>query len=147
MRQILVRNAKAADTLSIADLSTQLGYPGGSKEICQRTALVIGQPNNAVLVADVSGRVVGWVHVFGAYRVESSPFAEIGGLVVNQTHRGSGIGRALVKAAIAWAVQRGFQLIRVRSNVTRQEAHDFYHRLGFSTTKSQVIFSMPLRGL
>lgn len=144
MSQFHLRNAHPGDAPFIAGLATQLGYPSEAEEMMQRMDAVLRQPHQAVLVAEASGQVLGWVHVFGAYRVESPPFAEIGGLIVDQAHRGLGIGQALVKAACQFAAQEGFRQIRVRSNVARQETHGFYLRFGFSTTKSQAVFSMPL---
>jgi hypothetical protein len=34
---------------------------------------------------------VGWIHAFVAHGIESDAFAEIGGMVVSQKHRGIGI--------------------------------------------------------
>lgn len=46
--------------------------------------------------------MIGWIHVFGAHRVEAEPFAEIAALVVDETRRGRGTGAALVEAAAEW---------------------------------------------
>jgi len=52
-------------------------------------------------------------------------YAEIVSLVVSESARGQGIGKALVLAAESWANTR-VNKIRVRANSTREEAHDFY---------------------
>ncbi|NNG00406.1 MAG: GNAT family N-acetyltransferase [Desulfobacteraceae bacterium] len=44
-----------------------------------------------------------WIHLFGANRVASDSFAEIGGLVVRSDCRREGIGRKLVERAMQWA--------------------------------------------
>jgi len=85
--------------------------------------------------------VAGWVYIFGAHRLQTEPFAEIGGLIVDGAQRSKGIGTALMRAAESWAAARGYARVLVRSNVIRAEAHEFYERLGFSRFKSQAIFS------
>jgi GNAT superfamily N-acetyltransferase len=65
-------------------------------------------------------------------------------MVVDENHRSQGIGAALVKAAIGWADEHGFRTVRVRSNVVRERTHAFYERLGFSRTKTQVVFVRPI---
>jgi GNAT superfamily N-acetyltransferase len=82
----------------------------------------------------------GWLHVAEIRTLESEPYAEIVGLVVDASRRSSGIGAFLVQAAIAWAAERGLDEIRVRSNVVRQRAHRFYERLGFDVIKTQKVF-------
>jgi GNAT superfamily N-acetyltransferase len=49
-------------------------------------------------------------------------------LYVGPTHRGHGIGRALVDAAVGAAAKHGFRTLRVRSPPA---AHRFYERCGF----------------
>lgn len=136
-----IRPARPADAPAIADLATQLGYPTRPEEAEPRLRDVTSRPENAVLVAEVEGAVAGWLHVAGSHSVESEPFAEILGLVVDETHRGGGIGAALVEAADGWAARHGFRTLRVRSNVVRERTHAFYERLGFARTKSQVVFA------
>lgn len=140
-----LRASEPGDAPALADLSTELGYPSSTDDVTRRLASVVAQPGNAVLVAVSDEReVVGWVHVFAAYRVESDGFAELGGLVVRETARGSGLGRALVEAAEAWARGAGFGQLRVRSNAVREATHRFYEHLGYATAKSQRVFSKPL---
>ena len=64
--------------------------------------------------------------------------AEIQGRVVAERHRGTGVGRALVARAEAWAAERGPGVIRVRSRSTRTGAHEFYGALGYEVVKTSV---------
>ncbi len=47
--------------------------------------------------------------------------AEIGGLIVAQSDRGSGIGRRLMQYAQQWADEQGCRSVLVRSNIVRQD--------------------------
>jgi len=140
-----LRPARPSDAPTIALLATQLGYPTSTEQAEVRLRDVLDRPGGAVLVAeDEDGAVIGWIHVFEAYRVEAEPFAEIAALVVDETRRGRGTGAALVEAAAEWAGRHGFRNLRVRSNVVRERTHAFYERLGFARLKQQVVFVKPV---
>ena len=139
-----IRQAIASDAAALAALSTQLGYPSTAEEIAGRLDVLGGRPGNGVLVAEDGSGVVGWLHVSGMYLLESPSFAEVLGLVVDEAHRGKGIGKQLLDDAARWAADRGFDRLRVRSNVIREDAHRFYEREGFRRTKTQVVLDRPL---
>ena len=139
---MIVREATSSDAAALAALSTQLGYPTQPAEAAERLAAL--GPSNAVLVAEEDGAVLGWIHVCGIRFFQSSPFAEIGGLVVDEATRGRGVGKLLVEAAVSWAAEQGYGKIRVRSNVIREDAHRFYEREGFRRVKTQAVFDRKL---
>jgi|SRR5436305_5661950 len=139
-----IRPATPADIPKLADLTTQLGYPTSPEEAGERLRDLASRPENAVLVAEVDGEAVGWIHVSALYSLEMDPCAQIQGLVVDDSRRGGGIGAALVEAAAEWAAGHGFRTLRVRSNSIRERTHAFYERLGFKRTKSQVVFVRPV---
>lgn len=141
---VIIRNADLADAATIAELSGQLGYPVKEGVVRDRLVAILRREGNRVFVAVVSGKVVGWAHVVDEMFLESPPFAELVGLIVDHDTRGLGIGRHLVEACTHWAQGQGFQQIRVRSNVVREEAHRFYFKVGFTKIKSQTVFAMDL---
>ena len=89
-------------------------------------------------------RVVGWAHVVPGLLLEEAPFAELAGLVVDESARGLGTGAALLAAAEDWARRQGFAAMRVRSNVLRERAHRFYEREGYARIKAQAVFRKAL---
>jgi GNAT superfamily N-acetyltransferase len=128
----------ANDAAAAARLSTQLGYPSTPAQIEQRFRALGDSPDARVLIAEGSdGSVLGWIHVFGNRILVSDPDAEIGGLVVDEAARGRGVGSALMASAEAWAKERGYRVVSVRSNVIRVEAHEFYKSKGYQVLKSQ----------
>ena len=140
-----IRAATATDAAALAELCTQLGYPAQPGEAAERLA-ALGPANsvNIVLVAEDAGAVLGWIHVCGIRFFQSPPFAEIGGLVVDEASRGRGVGKLLVEAAAGWAAEQGYGKLRVRSNVVREDAHRFYEREGFQRVKTQAVFDRKL---
>ncbi len=126
------------DAGAAARLATQLGYPSTAEQIERRfRALERSEDARVFIAEDPGGSPVGWVHVFGRRLLESDPDAEVGGLVVDETARGRGIGKALMASAEAWARERGYGIVSIRSNVIRTEAHEFYKGLGYEVLKSQ----------
>lgn len=140
--RVNIRAATATDAAALAELCTQLGYPAQPGEAAERLAAL--GPANSVLVAEEDGAVLGWIHVCGVRFFQSPPFAEIGGLVVDEASRGRGVGKLLVQAAIRWAAEQGYGKLRVRSNVVREDAHRFYEREGFQRVKTQAVFDFRL---
>lgn len=138
----MIREAAASDAAALAALSTQLGYPAKPEEAAKRLAAL--GPGNAILVAEEEDAVLGWIHVCGIRFFQSPPFAEIGGLVVDEAARGKGVGKLLVQAAVRWAAEQGYGKLRVRSNVVREDAHRFYEREGFRRVKTQAVFDLKL---
>src|SRR5215210_2243317 len=137
-----VREATASDAAALAALSTQLGYPTQPGEAAERLGAL--GPTNAVLVAEGNGEVLGWIHVCGVRFFQSPPFAEVGGLVVDEASRGKGVGKPLLEAGARWAADHGYPKLRVRSNVVREDAYRFYEREGFRRVKTQAVFDRRL---
>jgi GNAT superfamily N-acetyltransferase len=85
----------------------------------------------------VGSEVIGWIHAAENEPLETGRRCEIMGLVIDPRHRKHGVGRLLVLAVEQWAGKRGLDQVTVRSNVTRQESHPFYERLGYTRVKTQ----------
>lgn len=133
------------DITAIAELAGQLGYSSSEFEIQQRLSTLLNSRDHVIYVALVSsGKIVGWIHTYVAKRVESGTFAEIGGFVVSKSFRRKGIGKTLLKAAENWTVQNKLTKLRVRSNIKREDAKEFYSSMGFSISKQQRVFDKKI---
>ena len=139
---VTIRQAEPSDATVIAALGGQLGYPTSHDEAKERLTATFKNKDQVVYVAEIEGEdVAGWVHVFGTHRLVMEPFAEIGALIVDESHRSLGVGRALVTKAEEWALNHGYTYIRVRSNTIRDRAKVFYERLGYQCQKTQNVFA------
>lgn len=137
--------AQPSHAEAIARLSHELGYPMSGEATRAALERMAKLPTHRVVVAAApDGRLLGWASVERRLCLESGEFVELTGLVVAAGARHSGIGRALVTSAEAWALGNGFSSIRVRSNVARTESHPFYERLGFARTKTQHVYGKTL---
>jgi GNAT superfamily N-acetyltransferase len=135
-----VRPAEASDAPALAGLCVQLGYPSTPEQVAGRLAEILPRPDHAAFLAEAGGQAAGFIHVFVCRMVEVDPFLEVGGLVVDETCRGLGIGRALMAAGENWSMERGVLEVRLRSNVIRAEAHRFYESLGYASVKTSFTF-------
>jgi len=125
-------------------LSEELGYPLSLYKMENNIKEVSSSNDHAAFVAIVAGKVVGWIHAFKALFIESKPFIEIGGLVVYENYRGKGIGKKLVERIKQWCLEKQISTLRVRSQIKRKEAHQFYLNNGFKEIKEQKIFQIDL---
>ncbi len=83
-----IRRATTDDASDISQLSKQLGYSTFEADVFESLNTLLSSNNHIVYAAFLSnGKIVGWIHVFKAHRVESGSFAEIGGFIVSETFR------------------------------------------------------------
>ncbi len=141
---VALRQMRAEDTAAVARLTTQLGYPATEDEIRRRFDLIKDRWDARLFVAHTGNLIVGSIHVQATYLLQCDARAEIWGLVVADTARGTGVGRRLVEAAEEWALMRGLAVMVVRSNNLRTDAKGFYEHLGFQVTKTQNAFRKHL---
>ncbi|GAA4107191.1 hypothetical protein GCM10022393_02290 [Aquimarina addita] len=139
-----LRNAKITDADAISKLSGQLGYPSDSNITKNRLLTILNNDGHCVFVSINQKKVIGWIHGFYSLRVESDPFVEIGGLIVERDFRNNGIARKLVESVMNWGQERRCMKIRVRCNALRRESHEFYKKIAFTLDKEQKIFDRQL---
>ncbi len=138
-REVTIRLASQDDAQQIAHLCEQLGYPVSAQHLRQRLTNLLPQRDHALFVAERPGEpLLGWVHIYRCLLIHTDPEAQIGGLVVDAAVRRSGTGHRLMQAAEQWAREQGCWAIYLRSNVTRRDAHQFYHKMGYETVTSSV---------
>jgi diamine N-acetyltransferase len=147
IREALLSDAQALGNL-LVEIQTfhvaalpNIFLPIGQDE--QTVALLTDQittPDAQSFIAEEGGKIVGYIWV----RMRRPPpihlmvprqFAEIDTLVVAETHRGAGVGRALVTRAQGWAIEQGADEIRLVVYEFNQDAIRFYERLGFATSR------------
>ena len=128
---MIVREAAAADAEALSGLLAELGYTATPAEVTARLDGLL-QP---MLVAETDGRVIGCLtwHVTPVVH-RTGPVGRITMMVVAETHRGQGVGKALVAAAEARTRALGCIMVEVSSNLRRGDAHAFYEHLGYDRT-------------
>jgi len=129
-----IRDAVPGDAAPLAALLTQLGYPSDPDAVEARLdrLRVVG---DRVVVAELEGNVVGVAPLQVSPALERDrPAGKLGALVVDEAHRGHGIGRALVDAVEEEARLRGCELLFLTTSEWRDDAHAFYEDVGLEHT-------------
>lgn len=136
---ITVRPARSEDGPGIAALAGELGSVSDAPPSSGNLPLVLAHQDHVVYVAAKGNTILGWIHAFVRYQLQSQAFVEIGGLVVSAERRRGGIGARLIAAILAWARGLGVAEVRVRAREEREEAIAFYTRQGFTPRKKQLV--------
>ncbi|WP_422082354.1 GNAT family N-acetyltransferase [Ulvibacterium sp.] len=96
-------------------------------------------PGNPVIITccTLENQIVG-VAVMAEYSVISGRKGWIEDVVVDEAHRGKGIGRKLMEFLIAQGRQKGISEILLFTGYHRKPAHQLYQNLGFRKKESQI---------
>jgi GNAT superfamily N-acetyltransferase len=142
---IILRPTKQEDFDDIVPLLKQL-WPANPIDLKAARDIFtkgLASDNRAYLCACQDGRIIGtctlivrdclWLQADVGYLCD---------LVVDEKHRGSGVGTALVERATEIARQRGCRRVELDSGFHRTTAHQFYERRGFE--KRAFLFSKDL---
>ena len=132
-----VRVAEVDDSEAIAGLLRQLGYERESNSVA--SDLIAGSAGE-VIVALLDDRPIGFLTLSIRRQLHrGTAVASIDSLVVDEKARSSGIGAALVDAAVQRATDAECVLVELHSNRERTQARQFYERMGFHVTGNYFV--------
>ncbi len=138
---ITVREACECDAESIHLLNElEMKYEYSLERTKLKIQKILSLPTDRIFVAEVDGKVAGYVHA-NDYDVLYFPHMKnIMGIAVGSEYKRHGVGRALLEAVEKWARETGALGIRLVSGSSRIEAHKFYSSCGFECGKTQLNF-------
>ena len=136
MADIIIRDAHQGDVPALVRLIGQLDPPDEAPdEAAARTALetIDRQPGMRIAVAEAGVTVVGAVMlaILPNLSHHASPWAQMENLVVDESHRRQGVGRALMAWCEATARDAGCYKLQFQSRNHRRDSHRFYRNLGY----------------
>jgi GNAT superfamily N-acetyltransferase len=135
---VVVRPARPEDWPGVAGLLVELGRgvaAGTANDETHRLQFAghLRRLDSVSLVAEASGRVIGVVDMEYHQRLgDHRPQARVNDLVVTETARGRGVGRALLARAEELARKRGCFRMALVTASSRDAALAFYEREGWS---------------
>jgi GNAT superfamily N-acetyltransferase len=128
-----IRAAAIGDASDVARLLEALGYPCDRDDAAERIAVVLGDPRQHLLIAEINGEACALVALDVRYSlVRGADQARVTALVVEPACSRQGIGRRLLREVESISRRAGVARIEVTSNARRHEAHAFYHGCGYA---------------
>lgn len=102
-------------------------------------------PNQLLVVAELDGMIAGCLQLtfvpglsrLGAWR------GQIESVRVSSSHRGIGLGQALLEWAIERCRARGCRLVQLTTDKNRPDARRFYENLGFAASHDGMKLTIP----
>lgn len=98
---------------------------------------IISSDSTTLLIAEENASIVGCLALV-AYRIPTGLKFWIEDVVVDQNHRGKGIGKQLTTEAIRLAKAAGAKHVHLTSNPKRKAAHALYKKMGFIERETTV---------
>lgn len=146
---MIITEMREEDLAQVATLAHQLGYPNSLDDLIQRFETIRGLEDYALFVAkDETEKVVGYVQIHREpHTLLAGARADIAALVVDGRVRRKGYGAKLLQRAEEWARTHGLELVRLRSNIKREDAHRFYEKNGYAKVKTAFQFTKSLNKL
>ncbi len=137
-----VTEASPGLVVALARLVPQLSSsvaPPGTTELEE----MIACPTTSLLMARYDPGLHGRPAVVGAltlvvFRVPTGMRAWIEDVVVDESARGRGVGRALTEEALQRAARAGARTVDLTSRPSREAANRLYRRLGFARRETNV---------
>lgn len=131
-----------SECFKLVPLINQLGYKL-SAQMIENNVTQIRDRGGQVFVASYDTEIIGCIAAIIDVRLAAGKQGEIVTLVVLDRYRHMGVGSKLVTCAEQWLLPE-VSSIRVRANVIRENAHQFYIYMGYKGSKTQKIFSKKL---
>jgi GNAT superfamily N-acetyltransferase len=141
---VSIRRLSVDDAEAAAALSGQLGYSCSAEDLRERIEELSRTADRVAFAAVIDDQVVGWIDAAMERHLQYAASAVIGGLVVREDMRGQGVGRRLCLEVEEWARSKSIPLVRVRSQIKREDAHRFYLRDGYRKVKTSLVFEKPV---
>ena len=130
-----IRDAELSDAAELAALACELGYETTSAEMESRLVSILKDLRYKTLVALNDEKICGMIGAFSASSyLHNDINCRIIALVVSRESRRRGIGAQLIAAAEKDFAQRGITRVTLTTRFEREEAHQFYEKLGYSRT-------------
>lgn len=127
-----------AVTADVAALMTQLARSPRSLTAVQLRRVVSA---NELFVArsgpEAGGRIVGTACLVPMFLPQGVNLL-VESVIVDEAHRGQGLGLRLMSAVLQAAERYGARQVRLTSNPSRVEAHRLYEKLGFTVAQTAV---------
>ncbi|GGH23941.1 GNAT family N-acetyltransferase [Paenibacillus segetis] len=132
---LVIRTSCSDDVNGMLPLMRQLRYPTTPSVLKEHLSMLDNHPLFCNLVAELDGNVVGttFLKLYQTHDMKK-PVTQITAMVVDEEHRGTGIGKRLLREAETWCKQHGSSQMYLSTGDRNMDAKTFYEHLGFICT-------------
>lgn len=141
-RPLAIRPATKADTQHLATLFALLDHRIEASQLAINLQLMKKGGDQLIVAARGKDIIAACGVQATVHPHRDTPVGRITILVVTETERGTGLGRALVAEAERLLAARGCKLVEVTSNDRLTPAHRFYEHLGYARTSLRFAKSL-----
>ncbi|MGE4298960.1 MAG: N-acetyltransferase family protein [Desulfovibrionaceae bacterium] len=144
-----IRPATAADVEAMVGLlnalfSIEADFQPDPARQRRGLRMLLSAQTACVLVAEMDGEVAGMCTCQLVVSTAEGGFSGlVEDVVVADSRRGGGIGRALLDAATAWAVERGATRLQLLADADNAPACAFYSHIGWTGTRLVCLRRVP----
>lgn len=148
--EITIRPLKPSDIADVMQLHRELGWNPAFKAdgstLKQRLEALITEDDALLLVAEGNGQVIGYIHgEIVTYLLFAGREMLVSELFVKEKARAAGVGKALLAAIEAQAVQRKcFRISVLNSRERESYKRGFYPSLGYEERSQTANFTKRL---
>jgi GNAT superfamily N-acetyltransferase len=140
---MVVRELCVGDADKLAKLITQLGYETSELEMAKRIA-DLSLRDDHWQFGLIDGGLVASIHFYIEHSLEYRPEIVVQSLIVDLAHRRKGYGQQLLALAERYAREQRLEVISLRSNTQRADAHRFYDALGYESIGTSTLFKKSI---
>ena len=138
-----IRDATPADVPELSHLldalfSIEQDFQPNTVNQVRGMELLLQYPDRACIkvACDTAGRIIGMVSAqLVISTAEGAPSAWVEDMVVSESSRGRGVGRALLESLMAWARAKGATRAQLLVDMDNATALGYYQHLGWQTTR------------
>lgn len=140
--KILFREANTKDCEAVYLLNKySMGYDDVTLEfVTRRMTYMLENTSDKIFVGEVDGKVVSYAHLHDLEATYREPLKELVILGVDEKLQGKGIGSQMLEYVETWAKNDGAHGINLVSGMTRDLAHKFYLKSGYTVRKEYKNF-------
>ncbi|MCM3170717.1 GNAT family N-acetyltransferase [Paenibacillus sp. MER 99-2] len=137
----MIREAEGKDAIAVERLYQELlPNHSGIHVLPERLEEIRINPNSYLFVYDVDGSLVGTAHLHVCLDALSGtrPFGVVERVIVTQEMQGRGYGSRLMEHLEEVCKEKNCVKVFLTSNALRQDAHQFYDKLGYDGEGSKA---------